>query len=104
MEFTIETTVESDCLVIQPRGELDLGTQGELKRAVENLIVHGQVHLVMDLDGVSFIDSTGLGVLIGARRKTHAMGGSFVIRCRNEDVLRLFRVTSLDRIFTIRSS
>ena len=104
MEFTIETTAEPDCHVIKPSGELDLATHDQLRRTVENLIVDGKVNLAMDLDSISFLDSTGLGVLIGARRKAHAMGGSFVIRCSNEDVLRLFRVTSLDKVFTIRPS
>lgn len=101
--LAIETEDESGRRVVRPRGELDLATRGEFADAIQEMLVDGHVNLVVDLDTVAFLDSTGLGALIGARRRAHALGGSLVIRCGNPKLLRLFRATSLDRVFTIEA-
>jgi anti-sigma B factor antagonist len=66
-----------------------------------DLIVDGRVNLVVDLHEVTFIDSMGLGALVGARRKVHAFRGSFALAGCNPGVLRVFRLTGLDRVFTL---
>jgi anti-sigma B factor antagonist len=104
MQLEIETRAERGFHVVVPRGELDLVTQSQLKQAIDDLVVAGHVDIVVDLDETTFLDSTGLGALIGARRKTHAFKGSFSIVCSNERILRLFRITSLDKVFKIRDS
>jgi anti-sigma B factor antagonist len=103
-QLKIRTRRQDGCHVVTPRGEIDLATHGQLKQAIDDLVVAGNVDLVVDLNETTFLDSTGLGALIGARRKTHAFRGSFSIVCSNEDLLRLFRITSLDKVFTIRES
>jgi anti-sigma B factor antagonist len=67
-------------------------------------VVGGDVDLVVDLTGVTFLDSTGLGALIGARRKTHAFKGSFALVCNDDQLLRLFQITGLDKVFEIHDS
>lgn len=104
MQLEIEIRTERGLHVVIPRGELDLVTQGQLKQAINDLVVAGHVDIVVDLDETTFLDSTGLGALIGARRKTHAFKGSFSIVCSNERMLRLFTITSLDKVFKIRDS
>ncbi len=104
MQLEIETRPENGRYVVTPRGEIDLATQGQLKDAIDALVVGGHVDLVIDLNETTFLDSTGLGALIGARRKTYAFKGSFSIVCGNEDLLRLFRITSLDKVFTIHEA
>lgn len=101
-EFTVDThEAPEGHHVVVPRGEIDLATQRQLSDVIRELLLAGKVDLVVDLDHTTFMDSTGLGTLISARRRAHALKGSFAIRCRNDDLLRLFRATSLDRVFTI---
>ena len=104
MQLEIEIRPDRGRHVVIPRGELDLVTQSQLKEAINELVVAGHVDLVVDLDETSFMDSTGLGALIGARRKTHAFKGSFAIVCSQERLLKLFRITSLDKVFAIHAS
>ena len=103
-QLEIEIKVEDGRYVVIPRGEVDLVTQAQLKEAINELVVGGNVDIIVDLDETTFLDSTGLGALIGARRKTHAFMGSFAIVCTQERMLKLFRITSLDKVFAICDS
>lgn len=101
-EFSVETRQdERGRSVLAPRGELDLATNQAFVKAVTEALDAGQVHLVVDLTDTTFLDSTALGTLISARRRAHAQRGSFVIVCRDARLLRLFEITSLDKVFTI---
>ncbi len=79
-------------------GELDLATAPGLKWALGDLIDAGRSLIVVDLSAVSFIDSTALGVLVGARRSMGA-GGRIAIVCTNESVLKIFELTGLEDTF-----
>jgi anti-sigma B factor antagonist len=104
-EFSIEVRPDAEGRqVVAPRGEIDLVTHLQLSKAITELVAEGKVDIVVDLSDVTFLDSTALGTLIGARRRTYAHNGSFSILCSNERLLRVFRATSLDRVFTIRES
>ena len=104
-QLEIEIKVEDGRYVVIPRGEVDLVTQAQLKEAINELVVGGNVDIIVDLDETTFLDSTGLGALIGARRKTHAFMGSFAIVLHpGADAQQLFRITSLDKVFAIRDS
>jgi anti-sigma B factor antagonist len=87
--------------VVAPRGELDIATHQQFGRAIGEVLSAGQVHIVVDLANTTFMDSTSLGTLISTRRRTHTRGGSFTILCRDQRLLRLFQVTSLDKVFSI---
>jgi anti-sigma B factor antagonist len=90
--------------VLTPRGDLDLATVRDLRARIHQLLQDGNVHLVLDLEHVDFIDSSGLGVLIGARRKTFARRGSFALVCENLRVLRLLELTGLNMVFTMHGT
>lgn len=104
MQLEIESAVVGDRTVVTPRGEIDLVSQLQLKQFIHDLVVTGQVHLVVDLTQTTFLDSTGLGALIGARRMTHAFKGSFALVCPNDRILKIFRITSLDKLFAIHTT
>jgi anti-sigma B factor antagonist len=104
MELEIEVRPEQGRYVVIPRGEIDLVTQSRLKDTINELVVQGHVDIVVDLEETTFLDSTGLGALIGARRKTHAFMGSFALVCTQERMLKLFRITSLNKVFAIHDS
>lgn len=103
-QLEIHTHVENGHTVITPRGEIDLVSQSDLKKLINDLVVEGQVDLVVDLGETTFLDSTALGALIGARRLTHTFKGSFALVCAEERLLKLFRITSLDKFFAIHES
>lgn len=102
-EITVHTTLDGQH-VVTPRGEIDMATSPALKASFEELVVAGHVRIVADLSHVTFLDSTGLGALIGARRSAHVFKGSFTIVCADEQLLQLFELTGLDKVFRIQGS
>lgn len=104
MDLEVDTRIEDGRAVVTPRGEIDLATVESFREALNELVIQGHVHLVVDLDQTLFIDSLGFGALVGARRRVHAFKGSLGIICSNERILRLFRVSGLDRVLTITES
>ena len=90
--------------VVTVSGEIDLATQGQLRAQLNDLVVAGQVNLVIDLSGVTFVDSTGLGALIGTRRRVHAFHGSLRLVIPDESVMKVFTITGLEKVFTIHQT
>ncbi|MGZ4437533.1 MAG: STAS domain-containing protein, partial [Nocardioidaceae bacterium] len=62
LPLNIDVVTAGDRATVALDGEIDLATQADLRRVLTDLVVSGQIHLTVDLTGVSFIDSTGLGV------------------------------------------
>lgn len=87
---------------IEVRGEVDLDTVSTLRSAIIDAVGEGArtVHLL--LDGVTYIDSAGLGTIIGAHKRLMSLGGQLVVLCSAERVLRLFRMTGIDRVLTVQ--
>ena len=81
-------------------GDLDLASAPSLKWALADLQSAESRHVVVDLSQVGFIDSTALGVLVGAQRALDP-GVSLAIACSEENVLRIFELTGLDGMFEI---
>ena len=75
-----------------------------LRAAVTETLQTDCRHLVIDLDRVSYIDSAGLGVLVGTYKRLSASGGSLTVRCCEQRVLRLFAITGLTDLFHIDRS
>lgn len=87
--------------VLRCVGEVDVATVGVLRDRIHALLIDGSSHLVLDLDQVTFIDSLGLGTLIGAHKRARVLQGSLVIVCTSAPVLRVLVATALDRVFTV---
>ncbi len=90
--------------VVAVRGEIDLFTAPEFKQRVMAPIAAGVDHVIVDLMGTTFIDSSSLGVLIGAHRRLKLRGGTLVVVCDNEAIVKTFRITGLDGVFTLVQS
>jgi anti-sigma B factor antagonist len=102
IEFGIkDRRVNDDTHVISVSGEIDLFTAPEFKQRVAAPIDAGRSHIVVDLSATTFIDSSSLGVLIGAHRRLKLRGGSLVVVCDNEAIVKTFRITGLDGVFTL---
>jgi anti-sigma B factor antagonist len=102
MAFAIEDrSVDGDTHIVAVAGEIDLFTAPEFKQRVSAPIDEGRTHVVVDLTDTTFIDSSSLGVLIGAHRRLRRLEGQLVIVCSNDSIAKTFRITGLDGVFTI---
>jgi anti-sigma B factor antagonist len=105
IEFAIEDrAVDADTHLISVCGEVDLFTAPEFKQRVTAPIVAGVEHVIVDLMRTTFVDSSSLGVLIGAHRRLKARGGRLIVACDNEAIVKTFRITGLDGVFRIVGS
>jgi anti-sigma B factor antagonist len=104
IEFSIEDRRVGDVHVVSVAGEVDLFTAPEFKQRVTAPIGAGIEHVVVDLTGTTFIDSSSLGVLIGAHRRLKSRGGRLVVACTEDAIIKTFRITGLDTVFTITDS
>lgn len=103
-ELGIEISTQQERTVVSVSGEIDLATQGQLRNELNELIVAGKVDLVLDLTGVSFVDSTGLGALIGTRRRVHGFHGSLALVIPDDAVMKVFTITGLEKVFDIHTT
>lgn len=101
MELEITTDRVDDVCTMTLQGEVDVYTAPRLKEALLELIESGCVRILVDLDGVGFIDSSGLGVLVGGLRRAKERDGAIRLVCTRESVLKIFRITGLDKVFAI---
>jgi anti-sigma B factor antagonist len=101
-EFEIsDRKVDDDTHVVSVAGEIDLFTAPEFKQRMSAPIDEGRSNLIVDLTHTTFIDSSSLGVLIGAHRRLKLRGGSLVVVCDDEAIAKTFKITGLDGVFTL---
>jgi anti-sigma B factor antagonist len=93
-DFRHETRADGT-VVITASGALTIYTLHRLRELTISVIAAEPPAVVIDLDAVTWMDSTGLGVLVGARRRLQGQGGRLAVACSREDVRRLLRVTGL---------
>lgn len=101
MSLTVDSNAQPLLAVVQASGELDLASVPKLREAISEHIVEGRRHLVVDLQAVTYMDSTALGVLVGAAKAVRAAGGALRLVCDNPRVLRLLRITGLDKALAV---
>jgi anti-sigma B factor antagonist len=89
---------------VEINGEIDVYTSPKVKDTIGQLIDQGHYLLVVDLEHVRYIDSTGLGVLIGALKRVREFGGSVALVCTNPQIKKIFDITGLVKIFGIYES
>jgi len=87
--------------VIDVQGEIDICTAPRLRELLIDLVSQGSYQLVVNLDKVGFLDSTGLGVLVGGLRRVRAHDGSLDLVCTQQRILKIFRITGLTEVFGI---
>lgn len=90
--------------VVAVSGEVDVYSAPALKQSITDLLGSGAKTVVVDLSGVAFLDSTGLGALVEARSATADAGGSLPLVCSQERIIKLFTITGLDEVFAIHAT
>lgn len=104
MELEVTTEISaSDCLV-HVSGEVDVYTAPRLKAALTESVDRGCNLIIVDMGNVGFIDSSGLGVLVGALRRVKEARGELRLVCSRDNVVKIFRITGLDKVFPMFSS
>ncbi len=99
-EFRLDTIGPvRDCAVLQVTGEVDVYTAAMLRERIRELAARGTVHLIADLGQVDFLDSTGLGVLVGGLKRLREDGGSLALVIKTPRILRIFQITGLTKAF-----
>jgi anti-sigma B factor antagonist len=104
VDLTLVTRDGDGATIVAVEGEIDVYTAPKLRDKITELVGDGVYHLVIDMEGVEFLDSTGLGVLVGGLKKVRAHDGSLQIICSQERLLKIFRITGLGKVFAIHSS
>lgn len=104
MDLSLDTRHDGDRTVIAVAGEIDVYTAPKLREAMTALVDEGRGHLVIDLEDVEFMDSTGLGVLVGGLKRVRGIDGSLDIVCTHERLLKIFRITGLNKVFDLYDS
>lgn len=92
---------KGDMYVVELNGEIDVYTSPKVKDAIGELIDKGHYNLVINLEKVRYIDSTGLGVLIGGLKRVREHGGTVNLVCTNPQIKKIFDITGLVKIFGI---
>jgi anti-sigma B factor antagonist len=103
MELDIRTKHDADVCTVTLDGEIDVYTAPVLKEELVSILQGGCTHVILDLEKVGFIDSSGLGVLVSALRRAREKDGTVRIVCTRESILKIFRITGLDKVFPIFS-
>ena len=104
MELSLSTRTQQEYTVLSVGGEIDVYTAPQLRQRLIELVEEGSQHIVVDMEQVEFLDSTGLGVLVGGLKRVRALDGSLRLVCAQERILKIFRITGLEKVFGIYGS
>ena len=101
--FQVETITAGDCAVLRIAGEIDVYTAPDLRQQVIHLVDNGTRYVVADLRGVDFLDSTGLGALVGSLKRLRLRQGSLKLVTSGGRVLQLLAITGLTNAFALHA-
>ncbi|GAA0431683.1 anti-sigma factor antagonist RsbV [Lentibacillus halophilus] len=101
MDLTIDVTDADNQSTVWLSGEIDAYTAPQLKEALVPLTTSEGHQVIVDLEDVGYMDSTGLGIFISALKSAKEHNSSIRLKNLQDRVLRLFQITGLDDIFTI---
>jgi anti-sigma B factor antagonist len=107
VELSLQVDVEPEgpdtagWTVVRVGGELDNATGPRLRERLVAAIAERGANVVLDLSGVEFLDSTGLGVLVGVPKRARTLGGDLRLAAATPPVRRVFEITALDRTLPI---
>lgn len=104
MDLSLKTRTQGPFQVIEVGGEVDVYTAPKLRETIVAVVDGGHSRLIVDVESVDFLDSTGLGVLVGSLKRVRAEGGSLDIVCTHERILKIFDITGLDKVFGLHPS
>jgi anti-sigma B factor antagonist len=102
--FDVDVSDQDGWTLLRVTGELDVATAPRLRQEAVRVVSEGRLQLVMDLSGVDFLDSTGLGVIIGVLKRVRGHGGELVLAGLSPQVSKVFEITRVSEIVQIVAS
>jgi anti-sigma B factor antagonist len=104
MDLGFEVDQRGRYTVLAVHGEVDVYTAPRLRERLIELVSQGSHQVVVDLEGVDFLDSTGLGVLVGGLKRLRSHDGDMILVCTQPRILKVFEITGLTKVFSIHDS
>jgi anti-sigma B factor antagonist len=104
MDLGLDVTERNGYSILAVHGEVDVYTAPRFRERLIELVSAGKHRVVVDLDGVDFLDSTGLGVLVGGLKRLRSNDGDLALVCTQGRILKVFEVTGLTKVFEIYES
>jgi anti-sigma B factor antagonist len=104
VDLEVTSRRESGATIVSAVGEVDVWTAERLRTVLHEVEEQTPQNLVVDLTDVGFLDSTGIGVLVGALRRQREAGRELQLVVSNSHVLKVLTITSLDKVFPITST
>jgi anti-sigma B factor antagonist len=101
MDLRVETSERDGWAVLEVGGEVDVATAPRLREQLIAVVNDERYQIVVDLEHVDFIDSTGLGVLIGALKRVRTHDGDLALVCTEPRILKVFEITGLLSVFSV---
>ena len=104
MDLGLDVSERNGHAILSVRGEVDVYTAPKFRERLIELVSEGKHRIVVDLEGVEFLDSTGLGVLVGVLKRLRSHDGDLVLVCTQSRILKVFEITGLTKVFAIHDS
>lgn len=101
MDLGLDVTQSGTWTILSVTGEVDVATAPSLRERLVSLVSEGNTRLIIDLTLIDFLDSTGLGVLVGTLKRIRQAEGELALVIPQERILKLFDITGLSKIFVI---
>jgi len=104
VDLDLDVTEKNGVAVLAVKGEVDVYTAPRLREKLVELVTQGKHRIVVDLEGVEFLDSTGLGVLVGGLKRVRSHNGDLGLVCTQHRILKVFEITGLTKVFSIHDT
>jgi anti-sigma B factor antagonist len=104
MELRTEVSEVKGWTVVTVHGEIDVATSPTLRERLIDLVNGGATRLVLDLEAVDFLDSTGLGTIVSLLKRVRTHGGDLRLVCTEARIRRLFEITGLEKAVPLHAS
>lgn len=104
MDLGLDVSDNNGVSVLTVRGEVDVYTAPRLRERLVEMASEGKYRVIVDLEQVDFLDSTGLGVLVGGLKRLRTHDGDLQLVCTQHRILKVFEITGLTKVFSIFDS
>jgi anti-sigma B factor antagonist len=104
VDLGLDVVERNGFAVLAVHGEVDVYTAPQFREQLIQLVDQGHRKIVIDLEGVEFLDSTGLGVLVGGLKRVRSHDGDLALVCTQRRILKVLEITGLTKVFSIHDS